>query len=704
MSEGNPPKIIPQKPYAFAAVPKHPTSRAPIFHDGWDASRLVSGELRCQLTNLTPLLVGWERVEAAELTSEMRERLGQVSEDKPVLFPLRMPGPEGAVVIPGDSLKGLLRHELGILLGAPMERVAERHYSYRPNAMFPDDKEKRFLEPRLARVSETGRITAAGGSYPTPIAVEIYPFAEHKDQTYYPRIDKKGRTIDGGTAPPLKRYRGGMGGGELLPDNLYPEDEEKPRLARTKLELGKNLQARYRQDGGTPARIEEKVRAQYGQTLEHFFEEQRGHFSRRHPGVTNQKQIDAALNAVEGAAQKAFQIDDFIWVEWDEEEQQVVSFGWHYYYRWAYRDTVRRRGGPGGDPREELVPTEEERAQHGAEVNPGGLSREGAPKALTGVRRLLGYTGDNEGSKGIGEGHYSQLMGRLSINAALEDVRDGDEARFLPVTMLKELGQPRPSAVEHYLQQASTAANRKRDAAMLTTYGDAEGYDEPGELAGRKVYLHQRNFDKRGWEEDTQENRDNKRSTAAVDASREGRTFRFTIRFRDLEPTELAAVMLALCPDQLARRKDKAEDGKRYCSKLGYARPLGWGSVDITIRELHLLEELTGDRGELTLKLMQEPNLEGWYQRHAPMNGTSIEPPLIKEDQLKEWLKLHSRSNEMAGPYPTAKAPRRDEERPGRPSRAKAESERDSTPQTHLYHGELRAWHSRLRRYRRPGR
>ena len=48
-----------------------------------------------------------------------------------------------------------------------------------------------------------------------------------------------------------------------------------------------------------------------------------------------------------------------------------------------------------------------------------------------------------------------QLMGRLSANAAIEVVAPGDttEKRFLPPTFLKELGMPRPSAVEHYLEQ-----------------------------------------------------------------------------------------------------------------------------------------------------------------------------------------------------------------------------------------------------------
>src|SRR5690606_31657633 len=87
------------------------------------------------------------------------------------------------------------------------------------------------------------------------------------------------------------------------------------------------------------------------------------------------------------------------------------------------------------------------------------------------------------------------LMGRVFVNAGLEVVGDNDtdEQRFLGPTFLKELGMPRPSAAEHYLKQnlddQRRPQKRPSDNATLVTYGDAAGYDAPGELAGRKFYL-----------------------------------------------------------------------------------------------------------------------------------------------------------------------------------------------------------------------
>jgi hypothetical protein len=109
------------------------------------------------------------------------------------------------------------------------------------------------------------------------------------------------------------------------------------------------------------------------------------------------------------------------------------------------------------------------------------------------------------------------------------------------------------------------------------TYGDAAGYDAPGELAGRKFYLDR---PKAVAEDRSENNKKNDRSTLALEASKPQRKFRFTVRFRDVDAAELAAIVVALSPDQFKSVLGGTHtDG--YCSKLGYARPLGWGSVRI---------------------------------------------------------------------------------------------------------------------------
>lgn len=694
-AESTAPKLR-AKPYGFVPFPDALTTAPPIWHDGTGTDGRLAGEIRCEIEALTPLLVGWERrqiddaepwgvpytpasggnvdaflqaaahqvhrdqernVERArqQYVDRLRSEVvglplidgGQIVKTKSLLCPLRAPWGERPVLLPGDSIKGLLRHELGALLGAPMERVAERSYSYRPNLSYPDRGAGRYLEPRLARVMSTKVIPAAGDSWQFPERVDVLRMATRSDQTYYPRREKDavtGRWHD--VQPPTgsEPYKGGLGGGRRLPDAVLSADARQ-RLIHTHVDVH-NVPVEHQ--GVT---IPDDVMKLYVRTLNHLLDPGNGQFSARHPNVgTDESNQRAAVDAVRAAARAAFRTGDLIWVEWDTQSNCIVSLGWHYYYRWAYVDTVRGKGWT--SERYGLFPLSEEKARDEA----------GAPRGLSAVRRLFGYTGDNEGSRGIGKGDHEQLMGRLSVNAAIEVIAPGetDATRFLPPTFLKELGMPRPSAVEHYLEQPYLGRHRPSDQASLVTYGDAAGYDEPGKLAGRKFYLDRRDaYTGEPWKDESAANHLNDRSTLALEASRPGRRFRFTVRFRDLDRAELAALLAALCPHQFrAALGGDHPDG--YCSKLGYARPLGWGSVRIETKALLLLDT-SGESPSLSP--IADP-LQ-WVHKH-------YEPTPM----LQQWLAIHRRHHPEAADYP-----------------------RGQDDNIYTYHTQLRADHSRKRRF-----
>jgi CRISPR-associated protein (TIGR03986 family) len=634
---------LPGKPYGFVSLPSELPTAPPIWHDGTSSQGRLSGEIRLELQTLTPLLVGWERGQVGDSESEWPvptslPNVGELKEKKSVLCPLRAPWGKRPVVIPGDSLKGLLRHELGALLGAPMERVAERSYSYRPNAMYPLEPENRFLVPRLARVPEGGIEMKAlddNTEVRVPTTLELLPTNLRYDRrreeraNYYRFDDTKGAT-----------YRGGLGAGAKL---------------NSKRRLHTSLTANPDKSTQT-ATVPEAVQDGYLATLRHLVDLDHGHFSERHPDVPNTVTGEAARTRIlKAAKEEVFQPGDLVWVEWDTEKKCIVSLGWHYYYRWAYTDSVRRKGGK--LERRGLFPLDDERIQDGA----------GAPKELSAVRRLFGYTGDNEGSAGIGAGDHSQLMGRVFVNAALEVVGDddSDDDRFLGPTFLRELGMPRPSAVEHYLKQPYHPGPRPSDQATLVTYGDAAGYDPPGELAGRKFYLDRKDAHTgEPWKDDSEANRSNDRSTLALEASKPGRRFRFTVRFRDLDASELAAIVVALCPDQFKNALGGTH-AAGYCSKLGYARPLGWGSVRIEAKQLLMLDE--AGRAP-TLK--PEADLATWVTKNHQKTSTQ-----------DEWLAIHRREHPKAADYPRAK-------------------DRNGTENIYTFHTRLRAEHSRKRRYK----
>lgn len=635
---------LPDKPYGFVGLPQKLTTAPPIWHDGTSSKGRLSGEIRFELETLTPLLVGWERGEVGNDKSDWPvpsnlPNVGQLRENKPVLCPLRAPWGKRPVIIPGDSLKGLLRHELGALLGAPMERVAERSYSYRPNAMYPLKPENRFLVPRLARVLEKHVETIAlNGDHQirVPTRLELFPaYLEYnkKANKFDYRFDQQGGSP----------YRGGQGAGNELNSKVgFHTSLTVLKMAKTET-----------------VEVSQSARNGYLATIRHLVDLDHGHFSERHPDVPKVvKSEDARRRILEAAKNDVFQPGDFVWVEWDTEKKCIVSFGWHYYYRWAYVDTVRKDADAPNLERHGLFPLPAER-----ELDENEDDTHRPPKGLSPVRRLFGYTGDNEGSKGIGTGDHAQFMGRVFVNAGLEVVgeNDSDDDRFLKPTFLKELGMPKPSAVEHYLKQPDYPNPKGRnDKATLLTYGDAVGYDTPGELAGRKFYLDRKDtYEATPWEDNSPANRQNERSTLALEASKRGRKFRFTIRFRDLDAVELAAIFVALCPDQFKGVIGGTHrDG--YCSKLGYARPLGWGSVRIEAKQFLLLDET----GEVpTLK--PEVDLAAWVTKNHQ-----------KTPSQDEWLAIHRRNHPDAADYPREKG------------------------QIYTFHTMLRAKHSRERRYR----
>ncbi len=631
---------LPGKPYGFVSVPNELTSAPPVWHDGKSSEGRLSGELRFELEALTPLLVGWERGQVGSGDGDWPapasvDGIGPLAPKKSVLCPLRAPWGKRSVVIPGDSLKGLLRHELGALLGAPMERVAERSYSYRPNALFPNEPGPTLIA-RIARVPDDGvEMKMLDDKTPVrvPTKLELFPanlfYDKKRERTanYY-RFD------DGVGAP----YRGGQGAGVKL---------------NSKRQLHRTLMTNPSVPSAT-ATLSQAVQDGYLATVRHLTDET-GHFSGRHPDA-KEHGVNAQTRILEAARTVVFQPGDLVWVEWDTVKGCIVSLGWHYYYRWAYTDSVRKDADAPRLERHGLFPLEAERTPDAAD----------APMGLSSVRRLFGYSGDNEGSKGIGKNDHSQLMGRVSVNAGLEVVGDDDteDGRFLRPTFLKELGMPRPSAVEHYVKQKHHPRPRPTDRATLVTYGDAVGYDAPGELAGRKFYLDRPN----AFAEDASDaNRQNERSTLALEASKPGRKFRFTVRFRDLDAAELAAVLVALSPDEFKSVLGGTHT-TGYCSKLGYARPLGWGSVRIAAKQLLMLDEA----GE-TPTLKPEADLAAWVTKNHRKTATQ-----------DEWLAIHRRNHPDAADYPRAR-------------------DRDDQENIYTFHTNLRAEHSRYRRYVKGG-
>lgn len=120
-------------PYDFLPLDTSKTVTAEqIPHDGSSQQELYSGELRCEMTTLTPLLVGWKK-----------HKEDKDKKNDGVLQPLLH---DGRVLIPGTSIKGMIRQRIAMLTNAPMEK-ASFHKDQRVQQ--PTDSKKLSIVHRL---------------------------------------------------------------------------------------------------------------------------------------------------------------------------------------------------------------------------------------------------------------------------------------------------------------------------------------------------------------------------------------------------------------------------------------------------------------------------------------------------------------------------------------------------------------------------
>jgi CRISPR-associated protein (TIGR03986 family) len=146
----------------------------------------------------------------------------------------------------------------------------------------------------------------------------------------------------------------------------------------------------------------------------------------------------------------------------------------------------------------------------------------------------------------------------------------------MPAITLAILGSPKPTTTRFYLMPMSG-----RPADGLDE--DQAGYDGPNRLRGRKFYRHQTraNLDKESPRAGGKQDDQNRTIHGALDI---GSTFAFTVEFENLEEVELGALLWSLEIEGLKHR-------------IGFAKPLGFGSASIQITEIQIVNLRTRYRG-----------------------------------------------------------------------------------------------------------
>lgn len=648
-------------PYGFVPIDiKHAVTDEPIWHDGSGSGDLLSGEILCELEALTPVLPGNVRYQAKNANQRDLQHwgFGEISLEKQIAEPLCLP--DGRVVIAGSALKGMIRHSLSALTSAPMERVGERHFTYRPNLDLSTTGAQRYVvRPALVVAEHNGgrnievfdnaqaalfvrkdaepiiRNACANGLIQGNIGgvnVEIKPRKDKLPIKTNHLISAKGQAYSFDHR--LAIYKGGIDGEGILAtafnDNKcgpFTYDMALvPRKAFCTLHLSAELYQRYLDDQKN--------------ILAH---DKTGHLT-AHP-LDSKFKAGQVANAI--IQHREFSVGQLIYVELEtdangtvSQHSSIVSCGHHFRYRWAYTSSIREQN---GQPRDCLTPLADERTA-------------GKPEHLTGARLLFGYVRDDQ-TNPIGQDVFVRLAGRIAINHAVSDGTPrflGDPARGYCIP-LKILGQPKPSAWEFYLQQPEDPKKPPN------TYGDLPG-DSGGELAGRKFYRHQPSTKQSDITASDTDIINSDQATLARFVCHSGTRFRFSIRFARLRPWELGALLAVLEPHHLAL------DGKPddYAHKLGLGRPLGMGSVRITRQAVRIrmeketvfLDESARDSLlKEALQALQErlndDQVQTWLSAHRIVNGQRLGYPLAETKVDGKWVQtIYAwHTNEVRRPY-----------------------------------------------------
>ncbi|MFZ2489389.1 MAG: TIGR03986 family CRISPR-associated RAMP protein [Anaerolineae bacterium] len=210
-------------------------------------------------------------------------------------------------------------------------------------------------------------------------------------------------------------------------------------------------------------------------------------------------------------------------------------------------------------------------------------------------------------------------------------IEDGDQGIYKGELPLAILGSPKPTTSLFYLQKREGEWSK----ADRTTPNAAEtiGYDGDNQLRGRKVYRHhgpalnRQEYERAGRKCDHQN-----RSVRGVRCP--GNIFRFTIDFHNLASVELGALLWVL--------QTLGEEGCNF--RLGYAKPLGFGSVKVEVEEIELLDmsqrytQLGNHVGQRKSTYQERNN---WLYRFEKAMESCFGQPIRELDNIQDIFALH---------------------------------------------------------------
>lgn len=644
-------------PYNFSPIDiSKSVTDSLVWRDGSYTDENYTGELLLSFKALTPLLVGNLQRPMEDNNKKENKLVPQMLEN-------------GQILIPGSSLNGMLRSTLANLLQAPMsqDKVTEHHYTYRPN-LGSSGKEREMraavvLNPQnqqgeveilLLSEKESKNVVFINDDNfekyvkdkkSTRIQSEPIKGLMEESNNYRKKIVSQDdfRHCQFIKNPNAKKkcieqrekvknnnfsfnhhkliYKGGIDG-----DGILAKGFKRSAGVYNQVLYCHNEYQKIKSNPENKAVISKEVFNHYLTTQKVLANDKYGHLTSSNP-ITKNINLKDAKKAIKASTD--LEENQLIYVEINPKTNQITSFGHHYQYRWAYTSSIHKKS---DEIRQELDLLTDEKTTNDE------------PSLLAATRLLFGYTQQDES---LGKKDYKRLAGRVSFNFALEDAAPEQLAQRLQEKQeplkLQTLGQPRPSAVEFYLQQ-------NKLPQQLLTYGD-EITDTGSNLAGRKYYPHQPDA------------RSNNNLYKAPQGSDQGThiqwhspvntQFKVSLRFANLRPWELGAVLLALNP-RLAQELYKLDNHKHgYAHKLGYAKPLGFGSIRFALDKARWYQQ---DNWQTMQQVASSEDDDLKKLQKSCLNALKIKLDKhgIGKADIEAWLKQLAWNDEGSAAYPTA--------------------------------------------------
>jgi len=564
---------IAHAPYNFVPLPDAVLSRQdtlPPHNSYQDRDGLHTGHLECTLTTETPLYVRgllslseFERGEKEQRTGDDSQDFRNLVKNKPDFFHYETDPQSSAPIpiIPGSSLRGMLRSLVEIAAFGKITRVTERQrYFFRAVAAEKDDPLATPYKSNLSNVC-AGYLVHEGNNW------YIQPVQSLGRETFI-----KVRERDIPSTLGLVRFNDSDYRPQYIQVSFTTKQTPKRRTVVDKI--------------GLPGKFEhEGWLVTSGNMLETGGSNSKSH-RKNHCVVvspSNTSRIKIDVNAIEDYRNSLtdFQKQPPFDANWGMLKHERPVF-----YLPPKKGQDIRMFGQSPNFRVPYIPPRKDRAASPHDFIPDALK---SPDTVDLAEAIFGFVRDDKQK----DDKQQTRAGRVFVGDATLDDPQQREVWLRDKPLIPSiLATPKPTTFQHYLVQPED------DKQKLRHYASKVGGEDGTLIRGHKLYWHQGDVDvthiedKEFPKKTAEEQRSDTQHTQFRPVA-SGVSFTFTIHFENLTDEELGALLWVL---HVASHPD-------YRLKLGMGKPLGMGSVQIT-HTMHLTdrkaryEQLLDDTGQ----------------------------------------------------------------------------------------------------------